>query len=66
MRYLLIGRDIYYYLNLLKYEDFNLSAFIYFSSLFAQVKGTVADESGEGIIGANVVVKGTNVGTITD
>ena len=35
-------------------------------SLFAQVKGTVADESGEGIIGANVVVKGTNVGTITD
>ena len=35
-------------------------------SLFAQVKGPVTDENGEGIIGANVVVKGTNVGTITD
>ena len=31
-----------------------------------QIKGTVADETGEPIIGANVVEKGTTNGTITD
>ena len=31
-----------------------------------QVKGTVVDKNGEPIIGANVVVKGTTNGTITD
>ena len=30
------------------------------------ISGTVTDESGESIIGVSVVVKGTNVGTITD
>ena len=30
------------------------------------VKGTVKDVSGEAVIGANVVVKGTSTGTITD
>ena len=31
-----------------------------------RVKGTVVDKNGEPIIGANVVVKGTTNGTITD
>lgn len=40
-------------------------------ALFAQqqnkeIKGTVTDSEGEPIIGANVVVKGTNIGVITD
>ncbi len=34
--------------------------------LMAQIKGVVLDESGEPIIGASVVVVGTNQGTITD
>ena len=36
---------------------------------FAQgliVKGVVKDNAGMGVIGANVLVKGTTVGTITD
>jgi TonB-dependent Receptor Plug Domain. len=45
--------------------------FLFFSMLciisFAQsITGTVKDESGEAVIGANVVVKGTTNGTITD
>ena len=38
------------------------------SAVHAQtkVRGTVIDETGEGAIGVNVVVKGTTVGTITD
>lgn len=37
-------------------------------AVFAQstVKGIVKDDLGEGIIGANVVVKGTTIGSITD
>jgi len=31
-----------------------------------QVKGTVKDKTGEGIIGATVIVKGTSNGTVTD
>ena len=31
-----------------------------------QVRGTVIDEAGEPIIGATVLVKGTNQGTVTD
>ena len=30
------------------------------------IKGTVVDKNGEAVIGANVVVKGTSKGTITD
>ena len=38
------------------------------SSAFAQkqVSGTVVDATGEAIIGASVVVKGTSTGTVTD
>jgi len=31
-----------------------------------QLRGTVTDEAGEAVIGANVTQKGTNIGTITD
>lgn len=37
--------------------------------VFAQeiaIKGSVKDQLGEGVIGANVIVKGTTNGTITD
>ena len=34
--------------------------------ILAQVSGTVLDESGEPLIGVNVMVKGTTTGTITD
>ena len=30
------------------------------------VTGTVTDENGEGIPGANIIIKGTSQGTITD
>lgn len=45
-----------------------LFAFLCMSSTYAQKKivGTVTDTSGESIIGASVVVKGTTNGTITD
>ena len=38
------------------------------AGLLAQlrVKGTVLDENGDGAIGANVVVEGTTIGTVTD
>ena len=37
------------------------------ASAFAQqVKGTVRDEAGEPVIGAAVLIKGTNAGTTTD
>jgi len=49
---------------------FLLSCFMLFMSVVAfaqnQVIGHVADATGEPIIGANVTVKGTTVGTITD
>lgn len=31
-----------------------------------QIKGKVVDKTGESIIGANVLIKGTTIGTITD
>ncbi len=46
-----------------------IAAFLFVSSAaFAQrlVKGTVTDKAGQAIIGANVIVKGTTIGTITD
>lgn len=38
------------------------------AGLFAQMKvrGTVVDENGDGAIGANIVVQGTTIGTVTD
>lgn len=49
---------------------FLLSCFMLLMSVVAfaqnQVTGHVADATGEPIIGANVTVKGTTVGTITD
>lgn len=46
-----------------------LMSFCMTGALFAQkgmIKGTVVDENGEPVIGANVLVKGTTNGTITD
>ena len=31
-----------------------------------QISGTVRDQEGEGLIGVNILVKGTNIGTVTD
>lgn len=48
---------------------FLLSFLFVFLGLFAQkitVKGVVNDATGEPVIGANVIIKGTSVGTITD
>lgn len=48
---------------------FLLTMFLLSMNVLAQqitVKGKVKDSSGEGIIGANVLVKGTSNGTITD
>ncbi len=42
---------------------------LFFTSISVQaqmVSGTVSDENGDGVIGANVLVKGTEIGTITD
>jgi len=44
---------------------FTFSAFSYASAQVKTVTGTVKDESGETIIGASVLVKGTTVGSIT-
>ena len=45
-----------------------LSLFCILASAQAQrmVKGTVTDKKGDPVIGANVLAKGTNVGTVTD
>ena len=46
-----------------------LMSFCMTGAVFAQkgmIKGTVVDENGEPVIGANVLVKGTTNGTITD
>ena len=49
---------------------FFLLSFLFVSlGLFAQkitVKGVVNDATGEPVIGANIIIKGTSVGTITD
>ncbi|MDD2436402.1 MAG: TonB family protein [Massilibacteroides sp.] len=44
----------------------NLAANITANATPVKVKGTVIDESGGPIIGASVIIKGTNIGTITD
>ena len=31
-----------------------------------QINGTIVDKNGDGIIGASIIIKGSNVGTITD
>ncbi len=43
-------------------------SFVLVSSVWAQrtVSGTIADENGDGLIGVNVVIKGTTNGTTTD
>lgn len=47
-----------------------LSLFVFMSSTIAwsqhTIKGTVTDDSGELLIGANVILQGTSIGTITD
>ena len=40
--------------------------FCWFGMMSAQISGTVVDASGLGLIGANIVEKGTNNGTIAD
>lgn len=51
--------------NLLKNGVLVLLAFTSVSAL-AEVSGTVTDETGEPIIGVNVIITGTSKGTITD
>ena len=52
------------------YRKFLLTSVLLFISMvaFAQsrITGYVTDPQGEPIIGANVVIKGTTIGTITD
>ncbi|MFM8361063.1 MAG: TonB-dependent receptor plug domain-containing protein, partial [Haliscomenobacter sp.] len=44
-----------------------LAALLMTSAVFAQVKGVVLDaDSGEPLVGASILVKGTSVGTLTD
>ena len=43
-----------------------LFSLLSFLSLSAQIRGVVLDESGEPLIGVNVMVEGTTTGTITD
>src|SRR5690606_21279702 len=44
----------------------NLESFIRQQNMAIDVTGTVADENGEPLIGVNIQVKGTNLGTATD
>ena len=44
----------------------NEPASVYVSQQTGKIEGTVVDLSGESVIGASVVVKGTTNGTITD
>jgi len=46
-----------------------MAGFFFFLQAIAQevdVSGTVTDESGEAVVGANVVLEGTTSGTVTD
>ena len=43
-----------------------IAALVVAVSAMAGVKGVVFDENGEPVIGANIVIEGTSVGTITD
>ena len=46
---------------------FFISAFVFTSFVFAQstIEGTVSDESGNPLVGANVIVEGTSLGAAT-
>src|SRR5690606_24171604 len=44
----------------------NLESFIRQQNMVIDVTGTVSDENGEPLIGVNIQVKGTNLGTATD
>ena len=46
---------------------FFISAFVFTSFVFAQstIEGTVSDESGNPLVGANVIVEGTSLGSAT-
>ena len=56
----------------LKYWLFNKASmmfylcFLFMNLSYAQVSGTLTDEAGEPLIGATVVVQGTDVGTVSD
>lgn len=58
------------YCNMKQTRRFLLSMALIFAStlLYAQteISGTVVDETGEGVIGATVMEKGTSNGTVTD
>lgn len=48
---------------------FAISLFVFSSSLFSQersVSGVVKDETGETLVGVNIIIKGTTIGTTTD
>ncbi|MFK7933833.1 MAG: TonB-dependent receptor [Saprospiraceae bacterium] len=59
-----------YFLTSMKGNKSLLTLLLFFlgsySFLNAQISGKVISESGEGLIGANVIVKGTSNGTVTD
>ena len=48
-------------------NSFFISAFVFTSFVFAQstIEGTVSDESGNPLVGANVIVEGTSLGAAT-
>lgn len=52
--------------NRLDERFFNVINEVSSRSADQQVSGTVTDEQGEGLVGVNVLVKGTNTGTVTD
>ena len=52
-----------YYLNFNNYYQSNKTNF---SAINGLIRGTIIDENGESLIGANVMIKGTNIGTTTD
>lgn len=55
------------YRSKLKWFFICIAQLLFFSTIgFAQITGTIVDESGTGLVGANVVEQGTTNGTITD
>lgn len=63
-----VKKALYRFYSLRRTVILSLMMSFYVTATFAQftVKGKVLDEFGEGIIGANVVEKGTTNGTVTD
>lgn len=55
-----------WYLNYAQNQIFNRSTYGALSKSVRNVSGTVVDENGEPLPGANVIVEGTTVGTVTD